>query len=622
MFIKFDKVVLHNFLSFGHAEVSLKNNGYTLVSGCNLNGNDSALSNGAGKSSIFEAISWALTGDTIRGSRSIVNIHSEGGAYVGLIFSVDGAKYEIIRSKDHTDYGTNLKIFINGVDKSGKGIRDSERLLSEYLPDLTSQLIGSVIILGQGLPQRFSNNTPSGRKEVLENLSKSDFMIDDLKTRISKRADELNSLIKENENKMVSTDCALSIRESALDDYKYELSKMKNAEDLKEEISKYTDIIEDISQKLDGVQGTIKILEEKLNDEREKFLLLKSKEAEEIKSISCEKNDSLTSLNASKAFIEAKISSLKAEIDRISQIKDVCPTCGQRIPHVFKPDTSDLYTSVDSFSKELEKISDEIRKVNENYNNKASECSKKYESDRESIVITGKEGKKILDERKLEEQKYVSMLNSSKESLIRCEAEYNALESRRTELQKNIKDTESKIRELSDLYKTLEEKESDLVKHEDIINKFATAIKRDFRGYLLKNVIEYTDKKVKEYSLDVFGKPNVSVSLNKNSVDIVYDSRFYENLSGGEKQKVDIIIQLAIRDMLCKFLGFSSNILAVDECFDNLDEIGCQKVINLISKTLKDVDSIYIITHHTDIDIPYDKEIVVIKNDEGVSSVQ
>ena len=622
MFIKFDKVILHNFLSFGHAEISLKDNGYTLVSGHNLNDSDSALSNGAGKSSIFEAISWALTGETIRGSRSIVNMYSDGGAYVKLKFTVDGAEYEITRSKDHADYGTNLKIYINGADKSGKGIRDSEKLLSEYLPDLTSQLIGSVIILGQGLPQRFSNNTPSGRKEVLENLSKSDFMIEDLKTRISQRADELESLIKENENKMVSTDCKISMMESSLDGYKFELSKMRSAKDLEEEISKYASIIKDTTQKLDGVQGTIKILEEKLDNEREKFLLLKSKEAEEIKSINCDKNDSLISLNASKAFIEAKISSLKDEINRISQIKDVCPTCGQRIPNVIKPNIGDLLTSVNSFSTDLDKVLNDINKVGSEYDNKIFECSKKYEADRESIANNGKEGKKILEQRKSEEQGYLSVLTSAREFLIRCETEHDALESRRLELEKNIKDTECKIQELSDLYKILEEKEKDLIKHEDIINKFNTAVKRDFRGYLLRNVIEYTDKKVKEYSLEVFGNSNVSISLNKNSVDIIYDSRFYENLSGGEKQKVDIIIQLAIRDMLCKFLGFSSNILAVDECFDNLDEIGCERVLNLISKTLKDVDSVYIITHHTDIDIPYDKEIVVIKNNEGVSSIQ
>ena len=68
------------------------------------------------------------------------------------------------------------------------------------MPDITSQLIGSVIILGQGLPFKFSSNTPSGRKEMLEKLSKSDFMIQDIKLRIDKRLTELNNKIRENED--------------------------------------------------------------------------------------------------------------------------------------------------------------------------------------------------------------------------------------------------------------------------------------------------------------------------------------------------------------------------------------------------------------------------------------
>ena len=101
--------------------------------------------------------------------------------------------------------GKYLKIQKNGVDISGKGLRQSESLLEEYLPDLTSSLIGSVIVLGQGLPQKFSSNSPSGRKEVLEKLFKSDYMIQDLKDRISKRRTELNDEIRKvQDNKLVN----------------------------------------------------------------------------------------------------------------------------------------------------------------------------------------------------------------------------------------------------------------------------------------------------------------------------------------------------------------------------------------------------------------------------------
>ena len=188
MNIIFEKVILENFLSFKHADISLSNNGYVVVSGLNRYSLDGAKSNGAGKSTLWDAITWCLTGETIRGVKDVVNnLFKEEGCYVELFFEIDNKKYHLIRSKDHKEFKTNLKIYVNSEDKSGKGIRDSEKLLSEYLPDLTASFIGSVIILGQGLPERFTNNTPAGRKDILEKLSKSDFMINDIKQAVTTR---------------------------------------------------------------------------------------------------------------------------------------------------------------------------------------------------------------------------------------------------------------------------------------------------------------------------------------------------------------------------------------------------------------------------------------------------
>ena len=148
MNLKFKKIIIKNFLSIGETELNLEDNEYVLVKGINNNPDDLAKSNGSGKSSIFEAISWVLTGETIRGIKSnISNINAGDGAYVELILDVNGEPWQIIRTKDNKQYKTTLKMFVGDSDKSGKGIRDTEKLLSEYLPDLTSSLIGSVIVL-------------------------------------------------------------------------------------------------------------------------------------------------------------------------------------------------------------------------------------------------------------------------------------------------------------------------------------------------------------------------------------------------------------------------------------------------------------------------------------------
>ena len=102
----------------------------------------------------------------------------------------------------------------------------------------------------------------------------------------------------------------------------------------------------------------------------------------------------------------------------------------------------------------------------------------------------------------------------------------------------------------------------------------------------------------------------------------MYDGKYYEALSGGEQQKVDVIIQLALRDLLNTQLGINCNILVIDEAFDFLDTIGCRKILDLITN-LSNIESVFIISHHiNELQISYDTEITVVKHNNGVSTIQ
>ena len=135
--IRFKHIILHHFMSYDHSEFDLDKNGYIFVSGINNNEIDNAKSNGSGKSSLFSALCWCLTGETPNGNKKIENIYLSGETYVEITFNINKDEYILKRTKNPS----NLTIVINGKNKSGKGIRDSEKLLSEYLPDITSYLI-------------------------------------------------------------------------------------------------------------------------------------------------------------------------------------------------------------------------------------------------------------------------------------------------------------------------------------------------------------------------------------------------------------------------------------------------------------------------------------------------
>ena len=75
MDIKFKKLHIKNFMSIGEADIDLSDRAFTLIEGVNNNENDNARSNGSGKSSIFEALVWTLTGTTMRGNKDVVNFN-------------------------------------------------------------------------------------------------------------------------------------------------------------------------------------------------------------------------------------------------------------------------------------------------------------------------------------------------------------------------------------------------------------------------------------------------------------------------------------------------------------------------------------------------------------------
>lgn len=191
MVLQFNHIQLSGFLSIEDAEMDLDNDGFVLINGVNHTAEGTS-SNGAGKSSLFDGIVWILTGATIRGTTDVVNSYSSNGAYGKLEFSVNGHDYIIIRSKNHYELGTSLSINIDGEDKSGDGLRKTESLLKDYLPMITSELLGSVIVLGQGLPQKFSSLSPKGRKDLLESLSKSSDFIETLKDRLNRSKSRSN----------------------------------------------------------------------------------------------------------------------------------------------------------------------------------------------------------------------------------------------------------------------------------------------------------------------------------------------------------------------------------------------------------------------------------------------
>ena len=505
----------------------------------------------------------------------------------------------------------NLKIIKNGEDISGKGIKASNQILKDQLPDLTMELLSNIVILGQGLPFRFSNNTPSGRKEVLEKLFKADFMIEDIKIRINDRLSILKGEQRMIEDSILSLRSKLEVIRENYSNNNKELENIESPEELNKQLLEYENQIIDLEAKRNKINEDNLLINEE-NDKITKQVLELSNQKVEINN-SDYLNKEIEEINNRGLNLKNDIILLDKEIQQKDSITDICPTCGQKLKGVTKPDTTKDKERSMQMKAELDRLRLEARELKQ----------KRADKINSELIEIDKQINNLKTKIKQTNSTYV-LDNQITEALKNKQAiqnEINIFINKKKELENSIKNAESQI---SNIEKEIDSLLTDKIKLDgkiEVDNKINTVIKRDFRGYLLSNIISLLNKTCKEYSKEVFKHDNLDIAQEGNNINITFNNKEYEVLSGGEKQKVDIIIQLAIRQVLMKYTSITANIISMDEIFDNLDDIGSENILNLLTNIIS-VPSIYIISHHAEIPIPYDSQIIVKKNNKGSTAIQ
>ena len=618
--LKFKKIILHNFGSYGHVEVELENKGICLVSGKNNYKKDNALSNGSGKSFLWSGICFALTGETISGLRSnLKNIFTdENLSYVTLDFEDNTDNYVITR---YIAPKSDLKIIKNDVDISGKGIRESEKKLGEVLPDVNKDLIASTIIIGQGMPNKFSSFSPSGRKDLLEKLTKSDFMVEDIRQRVNTRLTELQRQLRDCEDSLLIHKTKNKTVEDTLRVKEEELSKAVKP-DFISQINELTTQVELIQKDINLKTEQFKTCEEKETQANAELVKILEENTTELSFEKEAYDNAYRSCLTEKTKIESEIRSLNQEINRLKSIKDTCPTCGQKLPGAVKPDTS---TQEQEVVKLNESLTVETNKLNE-YNRKHTEYQAQIKAKYEKTITELKtQAATAKQEKDLANRELISLTvqqNTLKDKLTKLNYDKDNWDKYYDRLQKEIEELQETAAKNSSRLLLLESTKADLNDHLVVIKKMETLIKRDFRGYLLENIIKYVDQVAKDYSDIVFGTRELNVYLDGNALDISYCGKMFDNLSGGEKQRVDLILQFAIRKMLTAYLNTSSNMLVLDEITDFLDKQSCKAIMKLIEKELATIESVFVVSHHAaELELPVDSELKINKTEDGISEI-
>ena len=647
-------------MSIGEACVDLNTGGFTLITAVNNRVEDSAGSNGSGKSSIAEAILWGLTGETIRGHKEVVNRYTEGECLVRVELEFKGQNWAIERSMSRSKE-KSLLVYRNSVLLEAKGYRDAQEVLQKELPELTPKFINSVIILGQGLPGRFTNNTPAGRKAVLEELTNADFMITQVKEGIKSRSEFLSNQLRQAEDGLLKCNTQSTMVLNTLNQNKLLLGTLKETdlESFKAKKEELTLKVNEIAKELETNEGDLVKALDSSNQTRDAW---KDSEARLDSEVGSRTNQLVKEQAEIKEKYSKKISeetmSLKERMLKGSQmIKDleeqvqhnkakinggVCRTCGQKLANISSIELSEARRLVEEGESNLARYRDLYKQLSDSENvifvklknEEASELSKAREiADKDSAEISRRLGLEVnrlkqIHDKAREEASRLSLrrskisedLNLAKDALSSVTHKLDNHLNEIDRVEKLIKASEGEISSLSADRETLEIKISDLKNRSSIVKQMETFASRDFRGILLEGIISRMNDIVGGYSEVVYGNRLTNFSLSGNSIQIEFDGKEYESLSGGEQQKMNVILQLSLRDLIIELTGNTGSILFLDEIFDGLDSVGCEKMVELVQRI--DTSTFVISHHHEHLSLPYDYILTVVKEPNGVAHVE
>ena len=546
--LKFKSVRWKNLLSTGSAftEILLDRNTNTLVVG----------ENGAGKSSVLDALCFVLYGKPFRKIKKDQLINSINGreVVVEIEFEIYSKQYKIIRGIKPTIF----EIYQNGVllDQDAAS-RDYQEYLEKNILRMNMKSFTQIVILGSSSFVPFMQLPAGVRREVIEDLL--DIRIFStmsvlLKDRISGNKDNILT----NKNDIQNSTDILELHEK---------QKKKNSEKKNEIVALAIDRISELQSNIDRVNGEITIVQNEIDD----LLISIQDESKVIKRIS--------KIELLESDLESTKTKAKKTI-KFYEEHDNCPTCTQTI------DASIKSTKISEKQSTLDKISDALIVLGKELSQTQNRQQEISEVNRN---IKGKE-------RRITNDLSASVLADQREIAI---------------LQKQIsdttadKETETDVK-IDEIQKRLDELKltKDLLLHKKELYELAGIILRDggIKSRIIKQYIPIMNSLINKYlaAMDFFVKFQLDESFEETILSRHRDDFTYDSFSEGEKMRIDLALLFTWRTIARMKNSANTNLLILDEVFDaSLDANGCEEFLKLIH-SLEDAN-VFVISHKGDI---------------------
>ena len=541
--------------------------------------------NGTGKSSIPLIIEEALYNKNSKGIKKadIPNRFIGEGYDITLTLSKDEDKYVIIINRKSGVKATLLK---NDEDISSHTATETFKTIQEII-GVDFKTFSQLVYQSTTASLQFLTATDTNRKKFLIDLLQLENYI------------TLFELFKDN-SKAISTEISsISGKLSTIEKW----LKNNNLTDTTilpmSDITISTESDEKAFHKLKTEIENISEKNKKISRNNSYKQALKGLPIEEAQKIEGTEKKSYDDQQKELGALSGAVTGLKKFLEKVNNLGDECPTCEQEIPPEFKmsliEDTETELSELRVKGRALQEFIQETRSVNAkiDYRNKIErEWKDLYNSIDQTLPAN------ILDEKFLTRNlKEVSQRISEAKSEIKKIEKENA---KRLENNTRIK----VIQEQKDLYLVeLEELESSLKDLEVTLSNLEV-LKKTFStnglvAYKIENLVKELEDMVNHYLGELSDgrftlefvilndKLNVEITDSGNVIDILA-------LSSGELARVNTATLLAIRKLMSSISKSKINILFLDEVINVLDEVGREKLVEVL---LKEDLNTYIVSH-------------------------
>ena len=560
--ITFKKIRWKNFLSTGNqfTEVDFQEKNTNLIIG----------TNGAGKSTILDALTFSLFNKPFRkiNKPQLLNTTNEKDCVVEIEFNVNNREYLVRRG---------MKPNVFDIEVNGKPLhkeaddRANQKILEESILKVNYKSFTQIVILGSSTFVPFMQLTTANRREVIEDL---------LDIRIFSA---MNNLIKDNIRTQKDQIKSLELKKQTLKE-----KENMQREFIEELENRGNANINTNKEKITNLYKEVGIYMEE-NDKTNEQLEQLNKSQEEL----IDASKKLVKLNNLKGKISQKVSTITKEHKFFAENTE-CPTCGQNIEEEFRLNRID---DVQNKAKELKNGYEELEKTIEfeqererQFNALSQEITKLTHG------ISQNNTRISLNQRQIRDLEHEIQTITS--NLQNRNTEHEKLEEFRTNLQKT--------------FEYLAQKKQEIVYYD-----FAYSLLKDdgVKTKIIKKYLPFINQQVNRYlqMMDFYINFHLDEEFKETVKSPIHEDFSYSSFSEGEKMRIDLALLFTWREVARVKNSVNTNLLIMDEVFDSsLDGFGTEEFLKIIRYVIKDAN-IFVISHKTDL---HDKFESVIRFDK------